>query len=167
MVEGRALFSIPSLSLPEERLESHTVLGELTKSQVEDVLRTNVVGRLGCHAFGQTYVAPITYVYEGNYVYGHTSVGMKLQIMRGDPRVCFEVDNMDGLANWISVIAWGTFEELRGSNAERAMQLLVEQIESRISGPPGGSVHPRSGMMPVVFYRIKLDQKTGRFERRL
>ena len=143
------------------------MLGELTKSQVEDVLRTNVIGRLGCHAYGQTYVVPITYAYDGNYVYAHTSVGMKLHMMRGNPRVCFEVDHMDDLANWNSVIAWGTFEELRGSNAEQAMQLLIEQIEPRISGPPGASVHPRSGMTPVVFYRIKLEQKTGRFERRL
>ncbi|MGA8533068.1 MAG: pyridoxamine 5'-phosphate oxidase family protein [Candidatus Tumulicola sp.] len=143
------------------------MLGELTKSQVEDVLRTNLIGRVGCHAFGQTYVVPITYAYDGNYIYAHTGVGMKLHMMRGNPRVCFEVDHMDDLANWSSVIAWGTFEELRGSDAERAMQLLVEQIEPRIFGPPGGSVHPRSGMTPLVFYRIKLEQKTGRFERRL
>lgn len=143
------------------------VLGDLTKSQVEDVLQENIIGRIGCHAYGQTYVVPITYAYDGTYVYAHTSVGMKLHMMRGNPHVCFEVDQMDDLANWQSVIAWGTFEELHGSGAEEAMALLVDRIEPRISGPPGVSAHPHHGMTPVVVYRIRLERKTGRFERRV
>ena len=142
------------------------MLGELTRSEIERLLRRNIIGRVGCHAYGQTYVVPITYAYDGTYIYAHTSVGMKLHMMRGNPHVCFEVDRMDDLANWESVIAWGTFEELRGAEADRALDLLLEQIGSRIDGPPGASAHPRHGMTPVVLYRIKLEQKTGRFERR-
>jgi len=143
------------------------VLGELTKSEVENVLRENIIGRIGCHAYGQTYVVPITYAYDGDYVYAHTTVGMKLHMMRGNPHVCFEVDHMDDLANWHSVIAWGTFEELQGPQAERAIALLVDRIEPQISGPPGLSVHPHHGMTTGVAYRIKLERKTGRFERRV
>ena len=32
--------------------------------------------------------------------------------MRANPFVCFEVEDIDDLANWHSVIAWGVFEEL-------------------------------------------------------
>ncbi len=46
------------------------------------------------------------------YVYGHTMEGMKINMMRKNPRVCFEVDVMQNMANWKSVIAWGEFEEL-------------------------------------------------------
>ena len=35
-------------------------------------------------------------------------------MMRENPWVCVEVDHMDNLANWRSVIAWGRFEELGG-----------------------------------------------------
>jgi len=143
------------------------MLGELTGREIETALRENVIGRIGCHAFAQTYVVPITYAYDGTYVYAHTTVGMKLHMMRDNPHVCFEVDKMDDLANWISVIAWGTFEELHGPAAARAMQFLVEKIELRLSGPPGASVHPNSATEPVAVFRVKLELKTGRFERRV
>lgn len=143
------------------------MLGELSQSQVENVLRSGLIGRIGCHAYGKTYVVPITYAYDGTYVYAHSAEGMKLHMMRANPHVCFEVDAMDDLANWQSVVAWGTFEELHGDQARSAMDLLVDQIEPRVAGPPGVSVHPRSSTRPVVLYRILLEEKTGRFERRL
>lgn len=143
------------------------MLGELTKGEIEATLRENVIGRIGCHAYGHTYVVPITYAYDGTYVYAHTTSGMKLHMMRENPHLCFEVDNMDDLANWRSVIAWGTFEELRGPSADNAMRFLVDKIELRLSGPPGASVHPRSSTEQVIVFRVKLDQKTGRFERRV
>jgi len=144
------------------------VLGELTKSEIETVLYDNAIGRIGCHAYGQTYVVPITYAYDGTYVYAHTGVGMKLHMLRGNPRVCFEVDVMDDLANWQSVIAWGTFEELHGPASQEALALLVDRIESKLGGrPPGASVHPHNAMVPIVVYRVRLERKTGRFERRL
>ena len=143
------------------------MLGELTHTEVEETLRGEIIGRIGCHAYGRTYVVPVTYVYDGRFVYAHSAEGMKLHMMRENPHVCFEVDRMDDLANWRSVIAWGTFEELHGDRAETAMQMLIEQIEPRIDGPPGASVHPTHSTQPVVLYRIRLEEKTGRFERRL
>lgn len=143
------------------------MLGELTEQEVEDVLRTEIIGRIGCHAYGRTYIVPITYRYDGRFIYAHSAEGMKLHMMRENPHVCFEVDSMDDLANWRSVIAWGTFEELHGLHAERAMEMLVAHIEPRVNGPPGASVHPTHATHPVVLYRIELEEKTGRFERRL
>lgn len=143
------------------------MLGELSRSEVENVLRSGLIGRIGCHAYGKTYVVPITYAYDGTYVYAHSAEGMKIHMMRANPHVCFEVDAMDDLANWQSVVAWGTFQELHGEAAHKAMELLVDYIEPRVEGPPGVSVHPRSSTEPVVLYRILLEEKTGRFERRL
>jgi len=145
------------------------VVGELAPREVERILYENVIARIGCHAFGRTYVVPITYAYDGTYVYAHSADGMKLHMMRENPHVCFEVDVMDDLANWHSVIAWGTFEEIRNL-AER--ELALEQLIGRIAPllketPPGKSMHPHEGMETAVLYRIALESKTGRFERRL
>lgn len=143
------------------------MLGELSHTEVEQILHDGLIGRIGCHAYGKTYVVPITYAYDGSYVYAHSAEGMKIHMMRANPHICFEVDAMDDLANWESVVAWGTFEELHGEQARKALELLVEQIAPRIEGPPGASVHPNSATQPVVLYRILLEEKTGRFERRL
>lgn len=143
------------------------MLGELTDWETEDMLRSNMIGRIGCHAFGRTYVVPITYVYDGKAIYAHAREGMKLHMMRENPHVCFEVDHMGDLANWRSVIAWGTFEELHGERAHEALEMLVDTLEPSLEGPPGASAHPRSDTVPAVVYRITLGNKTGRFERRV
>jgi nitroimidazol reductase NimA-like FMN-containing flavoprotein (pyridoxamine 5'-phosphate oxidase superfamily) len=143
------------------------MLGELNAREIEQILRQNIIGRIGVHAFGKTYVVPITYVYDGRAVYGHSHEGMKMHMMRENPHICFEVDHMDGVANWESVIAWGTFEELRGESADAALGVLREQLEPRIGGPPGRSAHPIGDQPGALLFRITLDEKTGRFERRM
>jgi len=143
------------------------MVGDLNPREVERVLRENIIGRIGVHAFGRTYVVPVTYVYDGNAVYAHSHEGMKMHMMRENPHVCFEVDRMDGAANWESVIAWGTFEELHGTGAARALDMLVRELEPHLDGPPGGTAHPRSGIESALLYRVTLEEKTGRFERRV
>ena len=145
------------------------MIGELSGDEIERVLSENIIGRIGCHAFGRTYVVPITYAYDGQFVYGHSRDGMKLHMMRENPHVCFEVDRMDDVANWRSVIAWGTFEQIRGTaERERALAVLVDRIQPHLRGtPPGESMHPHEGMHASILYRIAIESKTGRFERRL
>lgn len=142
------------------------MLGELTASDIERVLDENIIGRIGCHAFGKTYVVPITYAYDGTFVYVQGREGMKLHMMRSNPHVCFEVDAMDALANWESVIAHGTFEELHGELASLAWHLLVDRLDNRAAQPPGDTVHPKAGKVPAVLYRLRLTEKSGRFEKR-
>lgn len=143
------------------------MLGELNAGQIERLLRENIIGRIGCHAFGKTYIVPITYAYEGGSVYAHSHEGMKIHMMRENPRVAFEVDCMDGSGNWESVIAEGVFEELRGDEAQERYRWLVAEVSGYLEGPPGETVHPLGTQSPAVMYRIVLDEKSGRFERRL
>ncbi len=44
------------------------MLGELNEAQVDRVLRSEVIGRLGYHAQSRTYIVPITYAYEGDCI---------------------------------------------------------------------------------------------------
>lgn len=144
------------------------MLGELNASETERLLRDNVIGRIGCHAFGKTYVVPITYAYDGDgTIYAHSNEGMKVHMMRENPHVSFEVDRMDDFGNWESVIASGVFDELTGEEARERFAWLVDELSGRLEGPPGETVHPRDKMSPGVMYRIVLEEKSGRFERRV
>ena len=147
-----------------------TVLGKLDNAQIEDVLGKAVIGRVGCVSDGRPYVVPIAYVYENGCVYGHSIAGKKLAAMRENPGVCFEVECVDDLQNWRSVIASGTFEELDEAEQEAGMQLLVERLMPLMAHPGGpegdehGGAHPPSH--GAVVFRIRLDEKSGRFEAR-
>jgi uncharacterized protein len=65
------------------------MMGKLDNNQIEDLLQHEIIGRIGCHADGVTYVVPISYAYDGKYIYGHTEEGMKINIMRKNPRDLF------------------------------------------------------------------------------
>ncbi len=174
-IEIRRWLTTMGLWAPEvefERLETRQTeepLGLLTPHEIDMILRSEFVGRIGCHAYQRTYVVPIFYAYDGQYIYGHSGEGMKIQMMRTNPSVCFEVDHTRNLTNWESVIAMGRFEELQGHAAEHAMQQLIERMIALHSGavidPTPGADGALSGRNLVV-YRIALEERTGRFERR-
>lgn len=141
------------------------MLGRLTQKQIADVLRSSTIGRIGTTADGRTYVVPITYVYDGDSVYGHSVLGQKIRMMRANPEVCFEVDVVTDMANWRSVIARGRYEELTGDVAVAAAKLIAARLQplttSATAGPSGrGS---RGGKH--VSYRIRLLERSGRYEK--
>ena len=100
------------------------MFGSLTDQQIEHLLTQEMVGRIACYDNGTLYIVPTSYAYSGDCIYAHSHEGTKLNMMRHNPEVCFEVDNITDMANWKSVIAWGRFDELSGSEKEQALGLL-------------------------------------------
>ncbi|MGZ3759962.1 MAG: pyridoxamine 5'-phosphate oxidase family protein [Mucilaginibacter sp.] len=150
------------------------MLGELTKQQTEDLLRQQVIGRIACGADNEIYIVPVNYVYNGTYIFGHSGGGKKIDMMRKNPNVCFEVDDIKSIFRWKSVIAWGKFEEITDlDEKERAMQAIVHKIMPMAENPPD---HPSHGItekesdvgtkVELIVYKIKLEKKTGRYEDR-
>jgi nitroimidazol reductase NimA-like FMN-containing flavoprotein (pyridoxamine 5'-phosphate oxidase superfamily) len=148
------------------------MLGDLNSKQIEHVLYSLIIGRIGCHADNKSYVVPVTYAYDGTYIYGHTKEGLKIDMMRKNPMVCFEVDVMENMSNWRSVIAWGKFEELKTpEEREAGMRILMDTVMPLMTGETTIShsmtdSHPKTiEAMRGVVYRIKLTEKTGRYEK--
>jgi hypothetical protein len=144
------------------------MLGHLSPDQIESLLQSEMVGRIGCNANGITYVVPMTYAYDGKYIYGHSREGMKIQLMRANPMVCFEVDRMEAPAKWQSVIVWGRYEELKGEERKQGLEKLLSRfspIETSETSKPASDGHQSDyGPPKSVVFRIELMEKTGRFE---
>jgi nitroimidazol reductase NimA-like FMN-containing flavoprotein (pyridoxamine 5'-phosphate oxidase superfamily) len=136
---------------------------ELSRDEVDGLLDAQLVGRIGCHGGGLTYVVPVIYAYDGGSVYAYTVEGQKVRMMRANPSVCFEVDEYDhdGRGSWRSVIAQGRFEELRDEEATRVLGLLAERFRRGRSGEPPPR-EPRGDGRPGVAFRIRLLEATGR-----
>ena len=135
------------------------MIGTLSPEEIEAILRRHRVGRIACSANDRPYVVPITYAYDGSYVYGYSTVGRKIDVMREQPLVCFEVDEVDGPASWRSVIAEGVYEEVTAHGAR-------QEALARLTRPSGNAV-PRSpnAANRIVVFRLRLTEKSGRFER--
>jgi uncharacterized protein len=148
------------------------MLGDLNDIQIRNVLSSQVLGRLACTDGKQPYITPVTYTYDGEYIYGQSNEGTKLKILRKSPSVCFEVDIMTNMANWQSVIVYGKFEELKGEAAQKARETLFNRIfplltsstihahEHEVTGKVDNSTRVKR-----VMYRIKIMKVTGRFEK--
>jgi uncharacterized protein len=146
--------------------------GKLNTEEIEQLLGSQLIGRIGCHADGVTYVVPISYAYDGTYVYVHTYEGMKINMMRKNPKVCFQVDDTRELAYWQSVICWGEFEELKDELSKKEVLLKLhdrvlpflssETMHISKEWPFSAGTHEN---IPGVFLRIKIIEKTGRFEK--
>jgi nitroimidazol reductase NimA-like FMN-containing flavoprotein (pyridoxamine 5'-phosphate oxidase superfamily) len=126
---------------------------ELAPDEIETLLHEELVGRIGCHAGGQTYVVPIIYAYDGEAVYVASREGRKLRMMRANPAVCFEIDRYER-GSWRSVIAQGRFEELDGAAAERALDLLAARFAGRPTAPRDRG--------EAVCFRVVLEERSGR-----
>ena len=148
------------------------MFGKLSSAQIEELLHQQVVGRIGCHANGITYVVPVSYAYDGEFIFVRSLEGMKLGMMRKNPEVCFEVDNTKNLANWQSVVGWGLFKELpAGKERDHAIRCLEERklpvlsSETMHISPQWPFPAENESEVQGVIFSIRLMQKSGRYER--
>jgi nitroimidazol reductase NimA-like FMN-containing flavoprotein (pyridoxamine 5'-phosphate oxidase superfamily) len=132
---------------------------EMSPSEIEEFVRSQKVGRVGCHLEGETYVVPVIYGWDADCIYVYTTEGKKVDMMRENRRVCFEIDEYLTNGAWRSVIAQGVFEELEGEDATRALQIIAERVTSNRDS--GSSRARGEGRTPVAF-RIRTSDVTGR-----
>jgi nitroimidazol reductase NimA-like FMN-containing flavoprotein (pyridoxamine 5'-phosphate oxidase superfamily) len=140
---------------------------ELTRDEIDDLLRGELVGRIGVHADGKTYVVPVIYAYEGECLYVVSVEGLKVRMMRASPEVCFEVDRYEvATGSWRSAIVDGRYEELEGDGAQHALSLLGARFREVRGDAPAGDRRPRGDGRPTVAFRIRIVSVTGRSVRR-
>ncbi len=133
--------------------------GDLDKNQIDGFLKSELIGRLGCFDGNKMYVVPITYAYNNGYIYGHTKDGLKIHMMRNNPNVCFEIDWMRDMSSWKSVILYGTFEELKGNDANNGTvkhpfrninKATTQKDYLRGFGYQGGGARGRHGAVGAI-----------------
>ena len=151
--------------------KTESMVGTLNGEGIEHLLKHQLLGHIGCHANNVTYIVPICYAYDGNCVYGRTFEGMKIKMIRENPKVCFQVEHLESMAKWQSVICWGEFEELTDLDKRNKG---IEILQSRVVGAMGDKNLQISRHWPFssselnsltgIIFCIHLSEKTGRFE---
>lgn len=151
------------------------MLGKLKNNEIEYILSNHQIGRIGCYYQGKTYVVPINYIFDGKNIIAHSRPGMKIRMMRNNPQVCFEVDEIQDQFNWKSVILWGEYRELTDARERyQAMKHFANRTLQIKEGPAGDSSSEGEflqhtsefGPSRPVIYKILIQEKTGRFEKK-
>ncbi|AMR30000.1 pyridoxamine 5'-phosphate oxidase [Mucilaginibacter sp. PAMC 26640] len=150
------------------------MLRELNDKQIESLLKSEMIGRIGCQSDGVVYIVPVNYIYDGTNIYCHSAKGMKIDMMRKNPEICFEVENIKDLTNWQTVIAWGRFEEIIDmAEKQKVLQQLTDRITPYIIDDSVTREHGFADeesdigtTIELIIYKIIVHKKTGRFEDR-
>jgi nitroimidazol reductase NimA-like FMN-containing flavoprotein (pyridoxamine 5'-phosphate oxidase superfamily) len=148
--------------------------GELNEQQINNILTSQLIGRLACCLDKYPYIVPVTFAFDGIYIYGQSFEGKKLELLRKNPNVCFEVDIANDISNWQSAVIYGQFEELEKEDAEEARILLFNKAMPLMTKSSihmhehdegeGHELSDKRRVKPIMF-RIKINEKSGRFER--
>jgi len=147
-------------SLPSLSAEGITMTRVLSDAEAIELIKGGKLGRLGCIDQDEPYVVPINYLLDEGSIFSHSLPGRKIDAMKAHPRVCLQVDQIDGDFRWRSAIAFGEFEEMdRPKDRREILGKLLSRfpkltpVESKIAQDAGAPD-------PVVF-RIKVVRITG------
>jgi len=138
----------------------------LEPDEMQSILVRNNVGRLVFISGGEADVRPLHYVFSQSRIYGRSSPGAAFLQQPGG-RVAFEVDEVEAVFRWKSVIARGEIHRLirdgtdseEWENAVRLLRRVVKNafLEGAQDGEKTDPVPERTEI-----FRISIDQLTGR-----
>jgi len=142
------------------------MLRDLSPEVTDYLLRSQFFGRIGCAADGKVLVVPVCYLFDGQAIYGQTHEGTKTGLLRQNPAVCFEVDEVSSPSCWRSVVVQGIYEELQGDERLYAEQQLGPgRLAPNKANAMSGAATPNAAeSAPTIVYRIRILSKTGRSE---
>jgi len=102
---------------------------EMTSKEIDQFLTCARVGRLGISLENGPYIIPVGYAYANGKIFFHTcNKGMKMDAIRRNPNVCFEVDEaLSDTSMYKSVIIFGSAEIIE--DKEKMIPYLQKLID--------------------------------------
>ena len=146
--------------------------GVLTADQINNIVASQSVCRIACTDGKNPYISPVVYAFDGKQLFFQSKPGKKINYLRKNASVCIEIDIINNLNNWQSVLIYGTFKELRNKEADAAREFLFHKAHTLMTK---SAVHPfeHSDNLPSVddsnrikklMCCIQINEMTGRFE---
>ncbi|MUP45962.1 flavin mononucleotide-binding protein [Gramella sp. BOM4] len=105
---------------------------KLPKDECLFLLKNNYLGHLAYLNRGIPETLPITYFFdEGTRsIISYSGEGVKIKMMREKPQVSFQVEEIQNLKEWKSVLIYGRFEELEAIDAKNKLHQFSEGVKS-------------------------------------
>jgi nitroimidazol reductase NimA-like FMN-containing flavoprotein (pyridoxamine 5'-phosphate oxidase superfamily) len=145
-------------------------------AEITAILNTNRICHLAMSVDDQPYVIPMIYAYsEGELFFHCAEVGQKLDMLRRNPKVCFEiqssktdsiVENSDKPCDWgiafESVVGYGSAEIIDDRETKiKCYDLLIKKMQ------PKGYIHreelyTEKKIKGTYIIKVKIERMTGK-----
>ena len=98
-------------------------------ADIEEILQQGQVCRLGFADRNVPYIVPMNYGYQDSALYFHSAPeGRKIDLIRANPLVCFEVDELVKMNKAANACDWGaSFKSVIGTGTARLLETLAEK----------------------------------------
>ena len=138
------------------------------REEIDEIMRRAQVCRIALCDGDRPYIVPVNFGYSGNALYIHSArEGKKLDILRENPNVSFEVDIDHALVageitcaytfNYRSVVGFGRATVLRDiAEKHEGMNAIVRHYVS------GEASFPDGALAEVTVVRIEISSITGK-----
>jgi len=135
---------------------------------IEEILARATVCRLGLCQNGIPYVVPLSFGYADDCLYFHSAPeGRKIEIIKHNPNVCFEVDldeefvAADVACGWTvryrSVIGFGKSRLVEGAEEKRrALDVILGHYSD------GVYEYPEGALDEVAVVKVEVESLTGK-----
>jgi nitroimidazol reductase NimA-like FMN-containing flavoprotein (pyridoxamine 5'-phosphate oxidase superfamily) len=148
-------------------------LPDMSHREMDDLLRSQLLCRITFNDRPYPYTLPMEYYYFGDTMYFHfTTTGKKMDLMRGDPNVCVEVDwSNDDLSDYKSVIIRGRLIEVIDTAERNTMNLAMSgaikdkvgiKAFLRIPWAKKGIDYLSASNIPLTLYKLEVKDMTGK-----
>lgn len=139
------------------------------KKILTEILTNSKICRLGMIDNGLPYVLPFNYGYQENCIYIHSApAGKKIEILKENPLVCFEVEQKaeiieDEIAcKWStlyrSIIGYGNVEIVTDiEEKKRGLEIIMKQ-----HGAPGKMKFEMKEVEFIVILKLSISTMTGK-----
>ncbi|SFL75800.1 pyridoxamine 5'-phosphate oxidase family protein [Pelosinus propionicus] len=156
----------------QHRMKTHA----LTKKEVEELLERAQVGRIVTqNQDGFPYAVPIHFVYHKEKIYTHgLPKGQKIDNIKRNSKVCFEVDEMlrlmyDGVekacdtnTQFTSIIALGNAVVLEDLDAKRE---ILDKVVAKYTPHFAGEILSEQRVKGTAVIEIAVTECTGKYYR--
>ena len=139
------------------------------RDEIVEIIEKATVCRLGLCCDNIPYVVPLNYGYRDGCLYLHCAKeGRKMDMIRANPRVCFEIDTdleviraeqpCDWGMKFASVIGFGTASVLEDPKEKRGgLDAIMEHCSSKPQQP-----YPESHLKHTAVIRVEVEEMTGK-----
>ncbi len=135
---------------------------------LEEILSREPILHLGLISDGEPYIVPVNYGYKDGTLYVHSAPeGRKIEALKSNPRVCFQVATDIEIVHtdsahkcstkYKSVIGWGTASIIEDDDGKRhSLDVLMAQHGTT------GLEYPQELLNKMVIIKIEIETMTGK-----
>ncbi len=136
---------------------------DMRREEIESLLHDVGYGHLGASVDGQPYIVPVHYAYDEPDIYVYTTEGKKVEMIRENPKVCLQLEEVKDNENWRSVVVLGNAEQITDKAIRENAVALIAKVNPTLT--PAVSIRWMDSWVREnieVILKITPTQMTGR-----